>query len=226
MEYSSDLLLKVSYSVVSPFDLSSSNEVERNLTPASAGKLVSDELINTNNAAALICVFNAASYDQLSVYLDGVFSVFNIEKIRLIKNACDYMAGFESNKRLSVPAIASSVFKIVPIESLNVSNQNFHDVVASYEVEQDLSVDAAIELAALETFKRDSMTDIQENIATVKNSLATTSNKLLVSGSADAMAEQINNHCEGLPQNTPFTVALCFSGSLAAVNYIDSMIVG
>jgi hypothetical protein len=29
-----------------------------------------------------------------------------------------------------------------------------------------------------------------------------------------------------LPQNTPFTVAVCFAGSLAAVSYIDAMIVG
>ena len=226
MNFNQLLLNNISYSIVSPFDLFSSNEAERNLTPASAGKLVSDALINSDDEAALICIFNAASYNQLSDYLSDVVAVFNIHKIRLIKNACDYMAEFESNKRSSVSAVASSVFKTIPIESLNVSNASFHDVVADNEIEQELGVDAVAELAVLEAFKSDLSAQMQVNIAAVQTSLATTSNKLMVVGSTGVMAEKINSHCEGLPQNTPFTLALCFAGSLAAVNYINTMITG
>lgn len=225
MDYTNDLTKSVSYSVVSPFDLSSPNEVDRNLTPVSAGKLVSDALMETNYEAALMCVFNAASYNQLSVFLAEVSDVFNIDKIRMVKSACDYMARFESNKRLSLPAIASSIFKTVPIESLNMSDSTFHDVVSDHEVDQELAVDAAAELVALETFKSDLSSSMQASIATVKESLLTVSNKVLVNGSPGAMADQINNHCENLPQNTPFTLGLCFAGSLAAVNYINTMIV-
>lgn len=226
MEFNTELLNKISYSIVSPFDLFSSNEAERNLTPASAGKLVSDALRNTNNEAALICIFNAASYDQLSVYLAQVSGVLKIEKVSMVKNACDYMADYEAKKRLSVPVIASSTFKTIPIESLNISNASFHDVVSDNEVDQELAVDAAAELTALEAFKTNLSEEMQANIASVETLLSIPSNKLLVAGSPDSMAEQINSHCEGLPQNTPFTLALCFAGSVAAVNYINTMVIG
>lgn len=226
MEFNTELLNKISYSIVSPFDLFSSNEAERNLTPASAGKLVSDALRNTNNETALICIFNAASYDQLSVYLAQVSGVLKIEKVNMVKNACDYMADYETKKRLSVPVIASSTFKTIPIESLNISNASSHDVVSENEVDQELVVDAAAELTALEAFKTNLSEEMQANIASVETLLTIPSNKLLVAGSPDSMAEQINSHCEGLPQNTPFTLALCFAGSVAAVNYINTMVIG
>lgn len=224
MNFNTRLLDDVSYSVVSPFDLSSSNESDRNLTPASAGKLVSDALINSNHEAALICVFNAASYNQLAVFLDDVISVFNIEKLKTIKDACLFMDDFEANKRLSLPTIASSVFKTVTVESLNVSNQIFHDVVSDNDVQQELSVDAQAELTVFESDVSTWAAEMQANIATVKTNLAVTANKLMVTGTAGAMAPQIESHCENLPQNTPYTVALCFAGTAAAVGYINTMI--
>lgn len=226
MEFNQQLLSNINYSIVSPFDLYSSNESMRNLTPASAGSLISDELINSSYEAALICIFNAASYSQLSEFLAEFSSVFNIEKVSMIKNACDYMASFEASKRLSNSTIASSIFKTAPIESLNVSDEIFHDVVSDYEVDQELSVDAVAELAELETFRDDLAAAYQANIAIVKESFLSDSNKIFVTGAPDSMAESINSHCEGLPQNTPFTVAVCFAGSLAAVSYINTMIAG
>lgn len=224
MNFNPLLLNDVSYSIVSPFDLSSTNEADRHLNPASAGKLVSDELINSNYQAALICVFNAASYSQLAAFLADVESVFNIEKIKTIKNACLFMNSFEESKREASPAIAATAFKTAAIESLNISNKTFNDVVADNEVQQELAVNAVSELAAFESEVAALNTEMQSNIESVKSSLTAATNKLMVTGTAGAMAQQIESHCESLPQNTPYTVALCFAGTAAAVGYINTMI--
>jgi hypothetical protein len=226
MNFNQRLLESISYSIVSPFDLYSSNESERNLTPASAGKLVSDELINTSHEAALICVFNAASYNQLSVVLSDVLSVFNIRKLQVVKDACDYMNKFEAVKRLNNSSIASSIFKNIPLHSLNVSNDSYHDVIAMNEVDEDLSVNLDAELTELENIKNFLTNQSNDNILSVKEKLITKSNKLLVIGSVEDMAVKLIEHTEGLPQNTPFTVAICFAGTAEAVNYINAMVLG
>lgn len=226
MLYDPALLKSVYYSIVSPFDLSSSNEEIRNLTPASAGKLISDEVLVSNFDSCLVCFFNASSYNQLSVFLDEVYKVFSLDKIKNIKQACDYMESFEAKKRLSDSKVVSTVFRTAQINSLLKVSDKYNDLIALDDYENDLVVDADTELNQMKVFKADSENAMKSKNALVVNKLLVPSNKLTLIGSAQIMADAIVNHSESLPQNTPYTVGLCFSGTVEAVNYLDSMIVG
>lgn len=226
MIFDSMLLNKISYSIVSPFDLSSSNESERNLTPASAGSLIADEVMHADFESCVVCFFNAASYNQLSEFLKSVYEVFHLEKINNVRLACDYMEEFESLKRLSNPDIVSTKFKEVRVNSLLYSGNGFNDVIALDSYESDLTVDADEEINSMVGFVESMSNSTNDSISLVKDRLLVPSNKVRLSGGVSSMADSIIKFSEELPQNTPYTVGLCFAGSIAAVSYLDSMIVG